>query len=198
MSQTLSRVRLGLWGAVVIAAIAATIVFVVAPPKSGGGIGGGSYALLDQRGNPIDQSMLVGHPSLLFFGYTHCPDVCPTTMGEMAGWFETLGTDLGDLRAYFVSVDPARDTPDMLDDYVSWVSDRITGITGDQAQIDRIVDAWGVVAEIVPGTSDGDYTVNHTASVFLVNAQGQFEGTIAYGEDQATAVAKIRKLLGKA
>ncbi|MFY8031495.1 MAG: SCO family protein [Devosia sp.] len=198
MSQTLSRVRLGLWAAVLVAAVAATILFVVAPPKSGGGIGGGTYALVDQRGNPIDQTMLVGQPSLLFFGYTHCPDVCPTTMGEMAGWFETLGTDVGTLKAYFVTVDPTRDTPEMLNDYVSWVSDRITGVTGDPAQIDRIVKAWAVLAEKVPGAVDGDYTVNHTASVFLVNPKGEFEGTIAYGEDQATAVAKIRKLLGKA
>lgn len=198
MSQTLSRVRLGLWAAVLVAAVAATILFVVAPPKSGGGIGGGTYALVDQRGNPIDQTMLVGQPSLLFFGYTHCPDVCPTTMGEMAGWFETLGTDVGTLKAYFVTVDPTRDTPEMLNDYVSWVSDRITGVTGDPAQIDRIVKAWAVLAEKVPGAVDGDYTMNHTASVFLVNSKGEFEGTIAYGEDQATAVAKIRKLLGKA
>jgi protein SCO1/2 len=198
MSQTLSRVRLGLWAAVLVAAVAATILFVVAPPKSGGGIGGGTYALVDQRGNPIDQTMLVGQPSLLFFGYTHCPDVCPTTMGEMAGWFETLGTDVGTLKAYFVTVDPTRDTPEMLNDYVSWVSDRITGVTGDPAQIDRIVKAWAVLAEKVPGAVDGDYTMNHTASVFLVNPKGEFEGTIAYGEDQATAVAKIRKLLGKA
>ena len=198
MSQTLSRVRLGLWAAVLVAAVAATILFVVAPPRSGGGIGGGTYALVDQRGDAIDQTMLVGHPSLLFFGYTHCPDVCPTTMGEMAGWFETLGTDLGDLKAYFVSIDPTRDTPEMLNDYVSWVSDRITGVTGDPAQIDRIVKAWAVLAEKVPGAVDGDYTMNHTASVFLVNPKGEFEGTIAYGEDQATAVAKIRKLLGKA
>ncbi len=198
MSQTLSRVRLGLWAAVLVAAVAATILFVVAPPKSGGGIGGGTYALVDQRGDPIDQTMLVGQPSLLFFGYTHCPDVCPTTMGEMAGWFETLGTDVGTLKAYFVTVDPTRDTPEMLNDYVSWVSDRITGVTGDPAQIDRIVKAWAVLAEKVPGAVDGDYTMNHTASVFLVNPKGEFEGTIAYGEDQATAVAKIRKLLGKA
>ncbi len=198
MSQTLSGVRLGLWAAVLVAAVAATILFVVAPPKSGGGIGGGTYALVDQRGNPIDQTMLVGQPSLLFFGYTHCPDVCPTTMGEMASWFETLGTDVGTLKAYFVTVDPTRDTPEMLNDYVSWVSDRITGVTGDPAQIDRIVKAWAVLAEKVPGAVDGDYTMNHTASVFLVNPKGEFEGTIAYGEDQATAVAKIRKLLGKA
>lgn len=196
-AQTLSRVRLVLWAAVVLAAVGATLLFFLRPPVQGGGIGGGSYALVDQRGNAVDQSVLVGQPSLLFFGYTHCPDVCPTTMGEMAGWFEALGSDGAQLRAYFVTVDPARDTPEILDGYVSWVSDRITALTGPQAEIDKIVKAWAAVAERVDG-EDGDYTMNHTASVYLINPQGGFEGTIAYGENQETAVGKIKKLLGKA
>ena len=124
-------------------------------------------------------------------------DVGPTTMGEMAGWFEALGSEGAALRAYFVTVDPARDTPEILDGYVSWVSDRITALTGPQAEIDKIVKAWAAVAERVDG-ENGDYTMNHTASVYLINPQGGFEGTIAYGENQETAVAKIRKLLGKA
>lgn len=192
----LRRFRLILWALVAIAAIGATVLFVVAPPKSPGGIGGGSYALLDQRGNPIDQTIFQGHPSMLFFGYTHCPDVCPTTMAEMSVWFEQLGPDAGELKAYFVTVDPTRDTPEVLGDYVSWVSDRITGITGTPEEVDKIVRAWGVVAEKVPGAGD-DYTINHTASVFLLNKQGGFEGTIAYGENVSTAVDKIRKLLAK-
>lgn len=196
-AQTLSRVRLVLWTAVVLAAVGATLLFFLRPPVQGGGIGGGSYALIDQRGNSVDQSVLQGHPSLLFFGYTHCPDVCPTTMGEMAGWFEALGDDAAELRAFFVTVDPARDTPEVLDGYVSWVSDRITALTGPQTEIDKIVKAWAAVAERVDG-DNGDYTMNHTASVYLINPQGGFEGTIAYGESQETAVGKIRKLLDKA
>lgn len=196
-SSTLSRVRLGLWAAVIVAAVAATIIFIMAPPKAGGGIGGGTYSVVDQRGNALDQTMLVGQPSLMFFGFTHCPDVCPTTMGEMAGWFEALGEEAEPLKAYFVTVDPTRDTPEMLNDYVSWVSDHLTAVTGSQAEIDKLVRAWGVVAERVEGEG-GDYTMNHTASVFLINARGEFEGTIAYGETQEMAVAKIRKLLQKA
>jgi protein SCO1/2 len=196
-ARTLSRVRLALWTAVVLAAIGATLLFLLAPPQRGGGIGGGSYALLDQRGNAVNQTVLEGHPSLLFFGYTHCPDVCPTTMGEMAGWFEALGQEGADLRAYFVTIDPARDTPEILDGYVSWVSDRITALTGPQEEIDKVVKAWAAVAERVEG-DNGDYTMNHTASVYLINPQGGFEGTIAYGENQETALGKIRKLLDKA
>lgn len=197
MSAMTSRLRLALWALVALAAVAATLLFFVTrPAPESGGIGGGSYALVDQRGNPVDQSMLVGQPSLLFFGYTHCPDVCPTTMGEMAGWFADLGDEAKNLKAFFVTVDPERDTPEILNGYVSWVSDRVTGVTGKPEEIARMVKAWKVLGEKVPGEGS-DYTMNHTASVFLVNAQGGFEGTIAYQEDATTALAKIRKLLGK-
>ena len=197
MSAMTSRLRLALWALVALAAVAATLLFFVTrPAPESGGIGGGSYALVDQRGNPVDQSMLVGQPSLLFFGYTHCPDVCPTTMGEMAGWFADLGDEAKNLKAFFVTVDPERDTPEILNGYVSWVSDRVTGVTGKPEEIARMVKAWKVLGQKVPGEGS-DYTMNHTASVFLVNAQGGFEGTIAYQEDATTALAKIRKLLGK-
>jgi protein SCO1/2 len=185
-----------LWGLVVVAALGATALFVFAPPRNpvGVGLGGGTYSLVDGRGQPIDQTMLVGHPSLMFFGYTHCPDVCPTTMAEMATWFETLGPAANGLKAYFVTVDPERDTPEVIGDYVGWMDGKVTAVTGPRAEIDKIVAAWKVLGEKV-GSGD-DYTMNHTASVFLVNAQGGFEGTIAYGEDADTAVAKIRKLMG--
>ena len=181
-----------------VAAIAATGLFLMKRDmvETATGFGGGTYNLVDQRGDPVDQTMLVGHPSLLFFGYTHCPDVCPTTMAEMYVWFQTLGDDAADLRAYFVSVDPERDTPEILDQYVSWVSNRITGITGTPEEIDKIRQAWRVVADRVPG-SGGDYTINHTASVYLVDSKGQFEGTISYGEDAKSAVEKIRRLVAK-
>lgn len=197
-APSIKQVRIVLWSLVVAVAIGATALFILAPPSNpvNGGVGGGTYALVDQRGNPVDQTMLMGQPSVLFFGYTHCPDVCPTTMAEMSAWFEALGDEAKDLEAFFVTVDPERDTPKMIDSYVSWVSDRITGVTGTQVEIDKMVKAWGVVAEKVPGEG-GDYTMNHTASVFLVNRAGEYEGTIAYGESMDTAVAKIRRLIAE-
>jgi protein SCO1/2 len=157
---------------------------------------GAPFALVDQNGAPITEAAFRGHPSAVFFGFTHCPEVCPTTMAEMAAWFEALGDEGQDLHAYFVSVDPERDTPDVLGDYVSWVSDRITGITGDAKQVDALAKAWGVFYEKVP-LEGGDYTMDHTASVFLLDRNGEFQGTIAYREDQATALGKLRNLLGK-
>jgi protein SCO1 len=188
--------RLWLWVAVIALGLTAAAAALLLRPTSATGFGGGTYSLIDQNGNKVDQTMFQGHPSALFFGYTHCPDVCPTTMAEMATWFEQLGDEGKDLRAYFVTVDPQRDTPEIMGDYVSWVSDRITGVTGDPAEIDKIVRAWGIYAQKVPLGGD-DYSMDHTASVFLLNARGEFEGTIAYREDAATALGKLRNLLAK-
>lgn len=185
--------RIVLWALVIVAAIAATALFFTRP-NIVNGPGSGQFALVDQRGNAVDQSIFLGHPTLLFFGYTHCPDVCPTTMGEMQGWFASLGDEAKTLQGVFVTVDPARDTPQILGDYVSFVSDRIVGLTGTQGEIDKVVKDWGVVAEKVP-QADGSYLMNHTASVFLVNAKGEFAGTIAYGEATDTALEKIKRLV---
>jgi protein SCO1/2 len=185
--------RIVLWTLVVVAAIGATVLFFT-QPKIVSGPGGGQFTLVDQRGSPVDQSIFLGKPSLLFFGYTHCPDVCPTTMGEMQGWFSALGDEAKTLQGVFVTVDPERDTPQILGDYVSFVSDRVVGLTGAQAEIDRVVRDWGAVAEKVP-QADGSYLMNHTASVFLVDSKGEFQGTIAYGEETKTALEKIRRLV---
>ncbi len=196
--SSMRKLAFVLWGLLIACGLGACVLYFYraqSEPTSGG-IGGGSYSLVDQTGAPLDQSMLKGHPSLLFFGYTHCPDVCPTTMAEMQVWFRDLGDDAKNLKGYFVSVDPERDTPDVMHGYVSWVSDRMVGVTGSRAEIDKIIKAWHIYAEKVP-TSDGDYTMNHTATVFLVGDNGEFEGTIDYGEDKKSAEHKIRNLITK-
>lgn len=194
----LKSVRALLWGLVAVVGLGAAgaTVFLRQPTETVSSFGQGTYNLLDQNGAAVDQTTFLGHPSVLFFGFTHCPDVCPTTMAEMSAWFERLGDEGKDLHAYFVTVDPERDTPAVLGDYVSWVSDRITGLTGTQEEIDKIVKAWGVYAAKVP-LDDGDYTMDHTASVFLLDSKGAFQGTIAYGENADTAIGKLRNLLAK-
>ena len=197
--MTLKTIRIWLWVAVAVMGVGlAGATFLLRQPgaTASTGFGGGTYSLVNQRGEPVDQTMFQGHPSALFFGFTHCPEVCPTTMAEMSTWFEALGDEGKNLQAYFVTVDPERDTPEILGDYVSWVSDRITGVTGSQEEIDKIVKAWGVYAAKVP-LEGGDYTMDHTASVFLLDSKGEFQGTIAYGEDSNTAVGKLRNLLAK-
>ena len=194
--MNLRSIRIWLWVAVAALGLTAITTAALLRQPSQTGFGQGVYSLLDQNGKAVDQSMLVGHPTALFFGFTHCPDVCPTTMAEMSAWFESLGDEGKDLRAYFVTIDPERDTPQILGDYVSWVSDRITGITGTPEEIAKIAKAWGIYYQKVP-LDGGGYTMDHTASVFLVDAKGEFQGTIAYGESQTTALQKLRNLLAK-
>ena len=191
-----ASVRLWLWVAVAALGLTAGAAALVLRQPASTGFGSGVYALVDQNGRPVDQTMFEGHPSALFFGFTHCPEVCPTTLAEMAAWFEALGDEGKDLRAYFVSIDPERDTPAIIGDYVSFMSDRVIGVTGELAEIDKMARAWGVHYEKVP-LDGADYTMDHTASVFLLNAQGEFEGTIAYREDAATALGKLRNLLAR-
>ncbi|MCD7060203.1 SCO family protein [Pelagibacterium xiamenense] len=194
----LSTIRWLLWGAVGALAIVAvaTTYLGAAPSASAERYGTGDYELVTDAGETVDDMVFVGQPSAVFFGFTHCPEVCPTTMADMSHWFAELGPEADKLRAFFVTVDPERDTPEVLGDYVSWVSDRITGLTGTQENIDKIVSAWSVYAQRVP-LDGGGYNMDHTASVFLLNARGEFEGTIAYGEASETAIGKLRRLIAE-
>lgn len=156
---------------------------------------GTDFNLIDHNGNPITEAAFEGRPTMVFFGFTRCPEVCPTTLYEMAGWLDTLGEAGNDLQAFFISVDPERDTPEIMKGYAEAFTERVTGITGDPEEIARVVAAWHVYAARIP-TEDDDYTMDHTASVFLMDAKGDFKGTIAYGESAETAVAKLRQLTG--
>src|SRR5947208_12590466 len=134
---------------------------------------GGPFKLTDQNGKVITEQDLKGHPFLVFFGFTHCPDVCPTTLFEVSEIFRALGPDAKDVRALFVTVDPERDTPEKLKDYLSSFDPRIIGVTGDEAAIVATERAYRVYAKKVP-TDGGSYTMDHTAIVYLMNKEGRF------------------------
>ena len=157
---------------------------------------GAPFALVDQKGAAISETAFRGHPTALFFGFTHCPEVCPTTLVELDGWLKKLGDEGKEIRAYFVSIDPERDTPEIMDRYVSNVSDRIVGITGDPAKVSEMAKAFKIYAKKVP-SDDGDYTMDHTASVLLLDGNGAFAGTISYGESPDTAINKLKLLAAK-
>lgn len=161
--------------------------------RHGGEPFGAPFTLTDQKGQTITEQAFRGQPSAVFFGFTHCPEVCPTTLYEMAGYLDTLGDDASNVRAYFVSVDPDRDTPEIMNTYISNFSDRITGITGEPDKVAAMAKSFGIFWKKVP-TEDGDYTIDHTASVLLLNSAGDFFGTIAYGESPDTAKAKLKRL----
>lgn len=154
------------------------------------------FSLVDDKGNPVDQSLFKGSPSLVYFGYTHCPEVCPTTLFEVSGYLNALGPGGKPLKAYFFSIDPERDTPDVMHGYVTAFTDRITGITGKPDEMQKVIDGWMIHESKLP-SEDGDYHMSHTTSLLLVGADGRLKGLLPYGADQDEAIAKIRELLLK-
>ncbi len=154
---------------------------------------GAPFTLVDQKGAPITEAAFRGHPSAVFFGFTHCPEVCPTTLFELDGWLKQLGDEGKNLRAYFVTVDPERDTAEVMKNYVSNVSERITGITGEPDKVLAMAKSFGIFWRKVD-LEGGDYTMDHTASVILLDSKGDFAGTIAYEENPDTALAKMKRL----
>ncbi|HEY0919898.1 SCO family protein [Devosia sp.] len=194
-SPALARFRLILWGLVLVAAVAATALFLLRPPASPLGVTGKPFTLTTTTGGTFTEQDLKGTPSLVFFGYTFCPDVCPTTLAETVVWKEALGIDAGDLRTIFITVDPERDTREVLADYLGGFDPQVIGLVGTPEQTEAAKAAFGAMSEKVE-SGDEYYLVNHTASVFLMNRDGTFQGTIAYGEAKDTAVAKIKRLIG--
>lgn len=154
---------------------------------------GGPFSAVLSDGTPITHADLVGRPHAMFFGFTHCPDVCPTTLYEASLWLDALGDDGDKVDVYFVTVDPARDTAEIMESYLSSFGGRIKGITGTEEQIGQLLRKWRVYAEKVP--TEDDYTMNHTATTYLMNSKGEFVSTIAYGEDKEIAIQKLRKLV---
>ncbi len=154
--------------------LAATAFFTLRDTsKSTGAVTiGGAFALIDQDGKALTPREFQGRPYLVFFGYTHCPDVCPTTLMELTQVFEALG-EKARVSALFVTVDPERDTPAVLKDYLSSFDKRMMGATGPRDAIDAALKSFRVFARRVPGTGE-DYTMDHSAVVYLMDKQGRF------------------------
>ncbi|WP_339109950.1 SCO family protein [Thioclava sp. GXIMD4216] len=155
-------------------------------------MGQGEYVLQATDGQDFTYDSLKGSPSAVFFGFTHCPEVCPTTMGDLATWKEDI-PGATDLRVYFVTVDPARDRLDQLRDYVSWIPG-VIGVTGTQAEIDKAIKAYNVYAKKVV-FDDGSYTMDHSAFVMLFDENGRYVDSVVYGEPLEVAEARIKNLV---
>lgn len=156
---------------------------------------GGPFRLQASTGGFVSADDLKGKPFLLFFGYTHCPDVCPTTLAEISDLVEDLRKGGRDVRAFFVSVDPERDTPEVLRDYLSSFGDTVVGLTGSREEVDRVVKSYRAFAECVP-RKDGDYAVNHTANIYLMGAEGHLLGMLGPQAPREVQLAKLKYLLG--
>jgi protein SCO1/2 len=194
-SPSLRTFRIILWTLVVLVALGASYLFFFRPPTRPLGLASQQFALASTQGGTFTQDDLRGVPSLVFFGYTFCPDVCPTTLAETTAWRDQLGLTPEQLRIIFVTVDPERDTVEAVKGYVEGYDPSIIGLVGDPAQTDAAKAAFGVFSEKEGEVDDPYYLVNHTALTFLVGADGAFEGTIAYEEAQDTALAKVKRLV---
>ncbi|WP_113155625.1 SCO family protein [Nitratireductor sp. OM-1] len=151
------------------------------------------FELVDQDGNTITEAAFRDGPTVVFFGFTHCPEVCPTTLFELDGYLEELGEEGEEIEPYFVSIDPERDTPEVMKTYLSNFSDRITGITGVPEKVAAMAKGFSIYVRKVELEGD-DYTMDHTASILLLDSDGDFFGTIAYEENRDTAIAKLKRL----
>lgn len=152
------------------------------------------FQLTNQAGDPVGPETLLGRATMVFFGFTWCPDICPTTLADISGWLDALGSDAERLNVVFITIDPQRDTVDKMAEYVAAFHPAIRGWTGSPDQIDRAATAFRVSYERVP-SDNGDYSMNHTASVFLYDASGQFSGTVDYHEYRGVALSKVQRAL---
>lgn len=200
----LRRLRLLLW-IIVPVALAAGIILnlqsndtnqgaAVKTVETGPGIGG-PFVLTDTNGKRFGSANLTGKPFAIFFGFTRCPDVCPTTLARMARLRKQLG-DSGDrFNIVFVSVDPGHDKPADIGNYLSLFGTPVIGLTGSDAELAAVKKQYGVYSAKVPQPG-GDYTIDHTAAIFLMDAKGKLSATIAYEEGDKTALEKLKQIVG--
>ena len=155
---------------------------------------GGPFTLVDDTGATVTEKTLAGKPYIMYFGYTFCPDFCPTTLLDLSRWIEKLGPDADRFNYVFVTVDPERDTVQSLHTYLSSFDKRIRGYTGTPAEIAQIAKEYRVYYKKIP-TEDGGYTMDHSAIIYLMGSDGKFVTMIAYQEDDASALAKLRSVV---
>jgi protein SCO1 len=154
---------------------------------------GGAFELTDQDGGRVTEKDLLGKPSVIFFGFTNCPDICPSTLLDVTNWLQTPGIDADKLNVIFVSVDSERDRPEQLKLYLSSFDPHIRGLTGSGAQIRQIASAYRVYYKRVP--LDGGYTYDHSAFIYLLDRNSRYVGLITYKEPAASVAAKLRALV---
>lgn len=157
---------------------------------------GGSFALTDPDGRTVTDETLKGKPFAIFFGFTRCPDVCPTTLNDLSMLHKQLGPGAERLNIVFVSVDPEQDGREDIKQYLTLFDAPIIGLTGTDEQLRQIAKVYRVFFEKV-SQGDDDYTIDHTATVFLMDANGQFVSTIDMHESREVALEKLRRLVSR-
>ena len=155
---------------------------------------GGPFQLTDQAGQAVTEKSMQGHPTLIFFGFTHCPDVCPTTLFEISEVMKAMGKDADRINAYYISVDPERDTQAAMKEYLSSFDPRLKGLTGNPEEIAKVLSEYRVYAKKVP-LKDGDYTMDHTALVYLMDRDGKFVSPFNINRKPEEAASDLKRYL---
>ena len=154
---------------------------------------GSSFTLTDVNNNPITEKSFQGPATALFFGFTHCPDICPMTLNKLNIISEQLKKENKSLKVFFISIDPERDTPEVMRDYLSSFGDQFIGITGEPEKIFKLSQSWGIVSQKI-FSENGEYTVNHSSPVILLK-DGKYVATIRQQDDIKKSLKKIKKYL---
>ena len=155
---------------------------------------GGPFQLTDQNGAVVTEKDLQGRPTLIFFGFTHCPDICPTSLFEISEILRAMGKDADRVNAYFISVDPERDNVQAMKDYLSSFDPHLKGLTGDPAAVQKVIAEYRVYAKKVP-LKDGDYTMDHTALIYLMDRDGRFVSPFNVNRKPEVAAADLKHYL---
>lgn len=152
---------------------------------------GGPFTLVDQNGTPRTEKDFLGQPMIVYFGYTFCPDVCPTELMNISAALDQLGPKAKEVRAIFISVDPERDTPAVLKDFVENLGGGITGLTGTAEQVAAAARAYRVYYQKAKGKGDGDYPVDHTGFIYIMDKQGRYAAHLGPNADPERIVQKV-------
>jgi protein SCO1/2 len=167
---------------------------LLGPPAPQAAAIGGPFRLIDQNGRTVTEQDLRGRPSLVFFGFTHCPEVCPTTLFDISEVMRALGADADRTHAVFITIDPERDTEEVLKDYLSSFDPHLWGLTGDPALIAAVAKEYRVYFRKV-ALDDGGYTMDHTAIVYLMDKEGRFVQPFSLKRTPEAAAADLRRYL---
>ncbi|MBF9233066.1 SCO family protein [Microvirga sp. BT350] len=185
---------LGLFLTAALALLITVLLLVPEPKQNAARVPiGGPFQLTSQEGKPFSDEDLKGKPFAIFFGFTHCPEVCPTTLYDLTQDLESLGKDADKMRVVFVTVDPAQDTPELMKTYLSSFDPRIVGLTGSDEEIAAVAKAYKVYYRKVP--TDSGYTMDHTATIFLMDSKGDFYGASNFQESEDVRRGKLKQLI---
>lgn len=197
--RLMRRIRIALWAAVAVALLMLGMLSTGINPLRDLSLDklpfaatfGGPFQLTDKNGARFQSSTLDGKPYAVFFGFTNCPDICPTTLLDASNHLRDLGARADRLNIVFISVDPERDTAEHLRAYLASFDPRIIGLTGTAKEIADVARTFRIIYEKVP--TSGGYTINHSASMLLIDSKGQFSGTVSFQEPQPTQLEKLNR-----